>query len=150
MKNIIYTRHDGGVSIVHLVPSEMLFGETEAAFIERVQAKIVPPDATNVVVADASAIPTDREFREAWVAPGGVISVDFDKAKAIAHDRRRAKRTDEFAPLDIKATIPSEAAAAEAARQVIRDKYAAVQLDIDDAVNVTELKNIVVAIDVDS
>ena len=143
MKNIIYTRHDGGVSIVHLVPSEMLSGETEAAFIERIRAKVVPLDATNVVVADASAIPTDREFREAWVAPGGVISVDIDKAKAIAHDKRRAKRTDEFAPLDIKATIPSEAAIAEAARQVIRDKYAALQSDIDAVSGVVELKDIV-------
>ena len=79
-----------------------------------------------------------------------MIVVNLDKAKSIAHDKRRAIRAAEFAPLDIKATIPSEAAAAEAARQVIRDKYAAVQLDIDDATSVTELKNIVEAIDVNS
>ncbi len=40
----------------------------------------------------------------------------------------------------IKATIPSEAAAAEAARQAIRDKYAAIQSDIDAAPGVPELK----------
>tara|TARA_R110002126_G_scaffold106553_1_gene241598 strand:+ start:89 stop:529 length:441 start_codon:yes stop_codon:yes gene_type:complete len=92
MKNIIYTRHDGGVSVVHLVPSEMVSGETEAAFIERIRAKVVPLDATNVVVADASAIPTDFEFRDAWVAPGGVISVDLDKAKALQASRINAAK----------------------------------------------------------
>ena len=41
------------------------------------------------------------------------IAINLEKAKTIVHDIRRAKRTAEFAPLDIKATIPSEAAAAE-------------------------------------
>jgi hypothetical protein len=45
--------------------------------------------------------------------------------------------------LDVKATIPSEATAAEAARQVVRDKYAAVQSQIDAASGVAELKTIV-------
>ena len=69
-----------------------------------------------------------------------MITVNIDKAKTIVHGIRRAKRTAEFAPLDIKATIPSEAAAAEAARQAIRDKYAAIQTDIDAAPGITELK----------
>jgi hypothetical protein len=71
------------------------------------------------------------------------IVIDINKAKAIAHDMRRAARAQEFAPLDIKATIPSEAAAAEAARQAIRAKYAAIQSDIDAAPGVAELKLIV-------
>jgi hypothetical protein len=69
-----------------------------------------------------------------------MIAINIDKAKAIVHDKRRAARSAEFAPLDIKATIPSEAAAAEAARQAIREKYAAIQLDIDSAPGVPELK----------
>lgn len=68
------------------------------------------------------------------------IAINLDKAKVIVHDIRRAKRTAEFAPLDVKATIPSEAAAAEAARQAVRDKYAAIQSDIDAAPGVPELK----------
>lgn len=72
-----------------------------------------------------------------------MITVNLDKAKTIAHDIRRAARSAEFAPLDIKATIPSEAAAAEAARQAVRDKYAAVQSQIDAAPGVNELKAIV-------
>jgi hypothetical protein len=69
-----------------------------------------------------------------------MITINIDKAKNIAHDIRRAKRAEEFAPLDIKATIPSEATAAEAARQVIRDKYAAMQTQINSASTPEEIK----------
>jgi hypothetical protein len=69
-----------------------------------------------------------------------MIIVNLSKAKEIAHDKRRAARAEEFKPLDVKATIPSEAAKAEADRQKIRDKYAAIQTKIDSAQNVEELK----------
>ena len=72
-----------------------------------------------------------------------MITVNLAKAKTIVHDKRRAARSGEFAPLDIKATIPSEASAAEAARQAVREKYAAIQADIDAAPGVPELKTIV-------
>jgi len=69
-----------------------------------------------------------------------MITINIDKAKAIAHDKRREARSAEFAPLDIKATIPSEATAAEAARQAVREKYAAMQTAIDSASTVDEIK----------
>ena len=72
-----------------------------------------------------------------------MITVNLDKAKGIAHDKRRAARAEEFAPLDIKATIPAEAEDAEAARQVVRDKYATIQTNIDSAADVDALKAIV-------
>jgi len=72
-----------------------------------------------------------------------MITININKVKAIVHDKRRAARSEEFAPLDIKATIPSEAVAAEAARQAVREKYAAIQADIDAAPGVPELKLIV-------
>ena len=70
-----------------------------------------------------------------------MITINIDKAKAVAHDMRRAARAAEFAPLDIKATIPSEASAAEAARQFIRDKYADIQVAIDAATTVDGIKS---------
>jgi predicted nucleic acid-binding Zn-ribbon protein len=69
-----------------------------------------------------------------------MIKINLKKAKDIAHEKRRAARAEEFAPLDIKATIPSEAAQAEAARQAIREKYAALQSKIDGAKTPEELK----------
>lgn len=72
-----------------------------------------------------------------------MISINIDKAKAICHEKRRAARAAEFAPLDVKATIPSEAAAAESARAEVRAKYATVQSQIDAAADVGALKTIV-------
>ncbi len=69
-----------------------------------------------------------------------MISINIDKAKSIAHDARRAARSAEFAPLDVQATIPAKAAEAEAARQVMRDKYAAMQTAIDSATTAEEIK----------
>ena len=71
-----------------------------------------------------------------------MITININKAKDIAHDKRRADRSAEFAPLDIKATIPSEAVAAEAARQAVREKYAEKQAAIDAAQTVEELKEV--------
>ena len=71
-----------------------------------------------------------------------MIRINMDKAKTIAHDQRRAARAAEFAPLDVEATIPAKAAAAEAKRQVIRDKYDRIQTQIDACITPDDLKRI--------
>lgn len=72
-----------------------------------------------------------------------MITVNIEKAKAIAHDVRRQARAVEFAPLDVKATIPAEAAAAETAREAIRAKYTAMQGAIEAATTTDALKEII-------
>jgi hypothetical protein len=75
-----------------------------------------------------------------------MITVNIDKAKVISHDKRRTARSAEFAPLDevIMKQIPgTDAAAVEAERQAIREKYATVQADIDAATDADALKAIV-------
>lgn len=72
-----------------------------------------------------------------------MIVINFDKAKAIAHDARRAARAKEFEPHDavIMKQIPgADAAAAEAARQAIREKYAVLQTQMDEAQTPDQLK----------
>lgn len=72
-----------------------------------------------------------------------MIIVNMDKAKAIGHDMRRAARAEEFKPHDevIMKQIPGvDAQQAEAARQAIREKYAAIQADIDAAATPDEIK----------
>ena len=67
----------------------------------------------------------------------------MDKAKTIGHEIRRAKRADEFTPLDavIMKQIPgTDTTAVEAERQAIRDKYAVVQTQIDVAETPEEIK----------
>lgn len=73
-----------------------------------------------------------------------MITININKAKAIGHDIRRAAREEEFKPLDavIMKQIPGiDAAQAEAERQAIRDKYAAMQADIDAAATPDEIKS---------
>jgi hypothetical protein len=71
-----------------------------------------------------------------------MIKINVDKAKNIAHDMRRAARAEEFKPYDeaIAKQIPGQTEGAETARQAIRDKYAAIQADIDAAATPDEIK----------
>ena len=75
-----------------------------------------------------------------------MISINMNKAKEIAHTKRRAARATEFAPLDevIMKQIPgNDAATAEVQRQAIRDKYASLQTDIDAATDANALKTLI-------
>jgi hypothetical protein len=75
-----------------------------------------------------------------------MIIINIDKAKGIAHDIRRAKRAEEFAPYDevIMKQIPdANATEAEASRQAIRDKYATIQTNIDSTADVESLTTLV-------
>lgn len=130
---IIYTNNEGGVSVIH---------PTGELPIEEVAAKDVPAGVTYEIVED-DAIPSDRFFRNAWVASGAAVDVDLDKAKNIGHDIRRQQRAEEFKPHDevIMKQIPgADAIAAEEARQAIRDKYSAVQDAINVASTTDEIK----------
>ena len=130
---IIFQNESGGVSVI--IPT----GELP---IEEVAAKDVPEGVAYEIVED-DAIPSDRFFRNAWVANGAAVDVDLDKAKDIGHDIRRTKRETEFAPFDeiIAKQIPGlDAAEAEEARQAIRDKYALIQDVIEGASTPDEIK----------
>jgi hypothetical protein len=70
------------------------------------------------------------------------LVIDLTKAKNIGHDMRRAARAEEFKPYDeaIAKQRPGAADGAEAARQAIREKYAAIQTSIDAAATPDEIK----------
>lgn len=72
-----------------------------------------------------------------------MIVINLDKAKNIGHEMRRAERAKEFAPLDeqIMKQLPNtDVAAVEAQRQVIREKYAVIQQQIDAASTSDQIK----------
>lgn len=73
-----------------------------------------------------------------------MIKIDMTKAKAIAHEARRAARAAEFEPFDnaIAKQIPGQVDGAEAERQKIRDKYAALQAQMDAAQTPEQLKSL--------
>ena len=156
-KRIIYTDPRTGVAAV-VVPAPGVAIEQCLGTIPT-EEKLMPdldvdgnPTGTNspqevrVVfeVVEVADIPSDRTFRDSWEhdttpAPEK-IKANMGKARAIAHEKRRAKRTIDFAPLDIEATIPSKQTEAESKRQVVRDKDALAQVNIDAANTEAELK----------
>lgn len=71
-----------------------------------------------------------------------MITININKAKSIGHDMRRAARAEEFKPFDdaIAKQIPGQVEGAETARQAIREKYAAMQVQIDAAATPDEIK----------
>ena len=71
-----------------------------------------------------------------------MITINLDKAKIIAHAKRRLARELEFKPYDdaIAKQIPGQAEGAETARAAIRVKYATMQTAIDAASTVDEIK----------
>ena len=78
---IIFTNDNGGVSVC--VPT----GELP---IEQVLTKDCPEGA---IIVDANSLPNEHnDFFNAWELADGVVSVNFDKAKAITKDRLRAER----------------------------------------------------------
>jgi predicted nucleic acid-binding Zn-ribbon protein len=71
------------------------------------------------------------------------VTVNLNKAKNIAHEKRRQARAAEFAPHDevIMKQIPgTDLQEIEAARQAIREKYATLQEQMDAAQTPEELK----------
>ena len=120
---IIFQSESGGVAVI--VPT----GSVELALKD-------VPEGVPYEIVDVADIPSDRYFRDAWIADGAAVAVDLGKAKDIGHDIRRQQRAEEFAPFDeiIAKQIPgADALAAEVSRQEIRDKYAEVQAAINAA-----------------
>ena len=75
-----------------------------------------------------------------------MIVINIEKAKGIAHEIRRAKRAEEFAPYDevIMKQIPdADTTEAEASRQAIRNKYATIQTNINSIADVESLTTLV-------
>ncbi len=72
-----------------------------------------------------------------------MIYVNVDRARGLAHDLRRIARAKEFKPLDdlIAKQIPgTDLQEIEAERQAVREKYTAMQSEIDAAQTPEQLK----------
>lgn len=113
MKVIIFTNESGGVSVC--TPT----GELD---IEAVKTKDTPEHS---IIVDASTLPVDNDFFDAWELADGVVSVNLDKAKNITKNRLRAERAplleaqDVIFMRNIEAGIDNSAVVAE--KQRLRD-----------------------------
>ena len=128
---IIFQNDSGGVSVI--VPT----GSVELALKD-------VPEGVPYEIVEATDIPSDRTFRNAWVIGNGCIEHDLDQCRDIGHDIRRTMRSEEFQPFDeiIAKQIPgADALTAEASRQDIRDKYALIQDVINASKTPDEIKS---------
>lgn len=73
MKKIIYTRPDGGTSVIHpIIGSKEILSEDQA--FERAK-KDIPSDASNVHVVEEHHVPKDRSKRHLWGIEDGKIVI---------------------------------------------------------------------------
>lgn len=126
-KIILFTRPDGGVSVLHPTPETLSKFGTEDEAIAHVRSKSVPTDATEIKVIDESALPANRKFRDAWVSGDAEAAVDMAKARVIHMNRIREVRNDELKKEDInfQRALESEDASAKTSvankKQALRD-----------------------------
>lgn len=94
-KRIIFTNPDGSVGVIIPAPGVELT-------IQQIAAKDVPAGCPFEIV-EASDIPADREFRNAWkLDEAKKLAVDMVKAVAIKQDKIRAERAPLLADLDVQ------------------------------------------------
>jgi hypothetical protein len=99
-KRIVYTRPDGGLSVLIPAPGFLAKFATDEEGLAALVAKDVPPDASDVCQCDASEIPEDRTFREAWKRGLKPVEVDMLKAREIYMARIRAARNAKLQEMD--------------------------------------------------
>jgi hypothetical protein len=116
MKRIIFSRPDGGVSVVSPAPGVTI----EQAMLG------LPVNADKVHVVDASAIPQDRYFRDAWRLGDGCIEHDMEKCKSLHRNKIRAARAPKLAALDVEQLRGRDV---EAQKQVLRDATSDPRID---------------------
>lgn len=126
---ILYTRADGGLSVVNAAPKEMiekvLGALTEDAYKAHVWERSIPADAINAMeIPDDYPLP-DREFRNAWKQNGKEVTHDLEKAREIQLEKIRRAREPKFAELDKEFMIALESGVASeeivARKKALRD-----------------------------
>lgn len=119
---IIYTRPDGGLSVVS--PRK---DRPEDVAVKQAFEKL-PPDAINPEIVDDSVVPKDRTFRNAWKAEAGGIVHDMQKCREIHRNYLRELRGPKMKDLDIAfmraietGASASDVRAIVAKKQALRD-----------------------------
>lgn len=126
---ILYTRPDGGVSVVNGAPKadlERVLGPlTIEAYKAHVWERSVPINALNAVEIDDSYQLPDREFRNAWKQDGKTVTHDLEKARNLQLDKIRTAREPKLLELDKEFMLALEngqsTAEIIAKKQVLRD-----------------------------
>jgi hypothetical protein len=150
-KRIIYTRPDGGVSII--VPDKAMFDPaspvrepikeklvTEQDVFDWFLRSVVPEDAIDVRIIDLKDHPhlLDRSFRNAWEQSGGAIEVNMVKARNLHRDKLRVMRAPLLSELDIQYMLADELGDAKAKADIARRKKALRDVTADPAIEAAQ------------
>ena len=147
MSKIIFSNSDGTLSFIVPCLNEINPTTGQPFTIQEIADKDLPAGISTYSVVEDSVIPTDIDFRDAWVGvgigtTGGTISHDMTKAKEIHKTNIRKARIPKLAELDIEYQRATETSANTsdivAKKQALRDAPAA--SGISTASNTAELK----------
>jgi len=137
MKRIVYTRPDGGVSVVCPAPEFVAQFPTEQEALAAVQVKAVPADAINVKICDVINIPTSRRFRNCWRQVGTTPPVvDLPLAREQRMSEIRTERDKRLAISDGQMAraqdtgTPAEVMVLRGKRQALRDLPVTVETEL--------------------
>lgn len=126
---IIFQNEQGGVSVC--IPT----GELP---IEQVLTKDCPAGA---MIVDSDTLPNEHnDFFNAWELADGVVTVNFDKAKAITKDRLRAERKPLLEAQDVAFQRALESGADTSAIVAEKQRLRDVTQLADQATTLDELK----------
>lgn len=147
MSKIIFSNSDGTLSFIVPCLNEINPTTGQPFTIQEIADKDLPAGISTYSVVEDSVIPTDIDFRDAWVGvgigtTGGTISHNMTKAKEIHKNNIRTARTPLLTALDVEFQKAQETSAGittiVAKKQALRDAPAA--SGISTASNTTELK----------
>ena len=147
MSRIIFSNTDGTLSFIVPCLNEINPTTGQPFTIQEIADKDLPAGISTYSVVEDSVIPTDIDFRDAWVGvgigtTGGTISHDMTKAKEIHKNNIRNTRKPLLSALDVDfqraLETSADTSAIVAKKQALRDAPAA--SGITTAVNTTELK----------
>lgn len=102
---------------------------------------IVDKDGNQIDKAEATSIPTNRDFRDAWSLSGKVISEDMTKAKELFKDKIREVRQPLLDAEDVvymkslESADSTAQAASVAKKKALRDAPAASAIDSADTID---------------
>ncbi|MBA4259164.1 MAG: hypothetical protein C0446_08365 [Chitinophaga sp.] len=154
---VVFTRpEDGGVTVVIAAPKEQLekvLGPlTEDQYRSHVLERSIPTGALNVRTLSDSDIPSNREFRDAWVdvTQDSKLNIDMQKAKQIALESMRKEREEKFKELDKQALraleTDSDLYLIQIKKQKLRDSTEALKAfpvsGVDDFVSLEVIKEL--------
>lgn len=104
---IMYTDKDTGILAIVVGAPKAHIERTLGKFLtdkeyDQMVLNTVPADALNVKEIQDEDVPSDRQFRDAWVdvTPDNKVNIDLNKAKAIQLDRLRKARNEALLTLD--------------------------------------------------